>query len=126
MVEQSVRASVGEGRSARRGLLRFVLENEGCTVVSEASSTLELAQQLVVHRPDVVVLDDGIDVSAVGMIREVLPSARVILVWPKGVSAVGADARLEPAEVMNALGPTIARVMGSAPVVPPVLHSFPC
>jgi len=119
MVEQGVRAMVGEGRSARRGLLRFVLENEGYTVVSEASSTLELAQQLVVHRPDVVVLDDGIDVSAVGMIREVLPGARVILVWPKGVSAVGADARLEPAEVMTGLGPAVARVMGSAPVVPP-------
>ncbi len=119
MGEQGVRAMVGEGRSARQGLLRFVVENEGHTVVSEASSTLELAQQLVVHRPDVVILDDGIDASAVGMIREVLPSARVILVWPKGVSAVGADARLEPSEVMTGLGPAIDRVMGRGPVVPP-------
>ncbi len=119
MAELRVRAMVGEGRSARKGLLRFVLENEGHTVVSEASSTLELAQQLVVHRPDVVVLDDGIDAGAVGMIREVLPAARVILVWPKGVSAVGADARLEPSEVMTGLGPAIDRVMGRGPVVPP-------
>jgi hypothetical protein len=119
MGELRVRAMVGEGRSARKGLLRFVLENEGHTVVSEAASTLELAQQLVVHRPDLVVLDDGIDASAVGMIREVLPSARVILVWPKGVSAVGADARLEPSEVMAGLGPAVERAMGSGPLIRP-------
>ena len=125
MGELRVRAMVGEGRSARKGLLRFVLENEGHTVVSEASSTLELAQQLAVHRPDLVVLDDGIDASAVGMIREVLPSARVILVWPKGVSAVGADARLEPSEVMSGLGPAVERVMGSGPMIPPVRPRVP-
>lgn len=119
MGELRVRAMVGEGRSARKGLLRFVLENEGHIVVSEAASTLELAQQLVVHRPDLVVLDDGIDASAVGMIREVLPSARVILVWPKGVSAIGADARLEPSEVMAGLGPAVERVMGSGPSIRP-------
>jgi len=116
---------VGEGRPARRGLLRFVLENEGHRVVSVASSTLELAQQLVMHRPDIVVLDDGIDASAVGMIREVLPSARVILVWPRGVSAVGADARIEPSEVMTGLGPAIDRVMGTGPLIAPARPRAP-
>ena len=96
MGEQRVRVMVGEGQTTRKGLLRFVLENEGYDVVAEATSTLELAQRLVIHRPDVVVVDDGIDASAVGMMREVLPSAKVILVWPRGVTAVGADARLEP------------------------------
>jgi hypothetical protein len=80
---------------------------------------LELAQGLVIHRPDVVVLDDGIDASAVGMMREVLPAAKVILVWPKGVTAVGADARLEPAEVMTSLGSTVARVAGRGTVIAP-------
>jgi len=125
MVEQRVRVMVGEGRPARRGLLRFVLENEGHRVVSVASSTLELAQQLVMHRPDIVVLDDGIDASAVGMIREVLPSARVILVWPRGVSAVGADARIEPSEVMTGLGPAIDRVMGTGPLIAPARPRAP-
>jgi hypothetical protein len=119
MSEQRVRVMVGEGRSTRRGLLRFVLENEGYDVVAEAESTLELAQKLVVYRPDVVVLDDSIDASAVGMIREVLPQAKVILVWPRGVSAVGADARLEPSEVLSFLGPTVARVMGRGSVLAP-------
>lgn len=119
MGEQRVRVMVGEGQTARRGLLRFVLENEGFDVVAEATSTLELAQRLVIHRPDVVVLDDGIDASAVGMMREVLPSAKLILVWPRGVTAVGADARLEPSEVMTSLGKTVGRVVGRGPVIAP-------
>jgi DNA-binding NarL/FixJ family response regulator len=119
MGEQRIRVMVGEGQTARKGLLRFVLENEGYDVVAEATSTLELAQRLVIHRPDVVVLDDGIDASAVGMMREVLPSAKVILVWPRGVAAVGVEARLEPAEVMTSLGSTVARVMGRGSVIAP-------
>jgi DNA-binding NarL/FixJ family response regulator len=119
MGEQRIRVMVGEGQTARKGLLRFVLENEGYDVVAEATSTLELAQRLVIHRPDVVVLDDGIDASAVGMMREVLPSAKVILVWPRGVAAVGVEARLEPAEVMTSLGSTVARVVGRGSVIAP-------
>ncbi len=125
MSERRVRVLVGEGRSTRKGLLRFVLENEGYDVVAEAGSTLELAQQLAVHRPDVVVLDDGIDASAVGMMREVLPSARVILVWPRGVTAVGADARLEPSEVMTSLGSTVARVWRGGTSIPPARARLP-
>ena len=119
MGEQRVRVMVGEGQTSRKGQLRFVLENEGYEVVAEATSTLELAQRLVIHRPDVVVLDDGIDASAVGMLREVLPSAKVILVWPRGVAAVGVEARLEPSEVMTSLGSTVARVMGRGPLISP-------
>ncbi len=119
MGEQRIRVMVGEGQTARKGLLRFVLENEGYDVVAEATSTLELAQRLVIHRPDVVVLDEGIDASAVGMMREVLPSAKVILVWPRGVAAVGVEARLEPSEVMTSLGSTVARVVGRGPLIAP-------
>jgi hypothetical protein len=124
MGEQRVRVMVGEGQTARKGLLRFVLENEGYDVVAEATSTLELAQRLVIHRPDVVVVDDGIDASAVGMMREVLPSAKVVLVWPRGVTAVGADARLEPSEVMTSLGSTVGRLMGRGPVIAPPRPRF--
>jgi hypothetical protein len=124
MGEQRVRVMVGEGQTTRKGLLRFVLENEGFDVVAEATSTLELAQRLVIHRPDVVVVDDGIDASAVGMMREVLPSAKVVLVWPRGVTAVGADARLEPSEVMTSLGSTVGRLMGRGPVIAPPRPRF--
>jgi hypothetical protein len=125
MSERRVRVLVGEGRSAKKGLLRFVLENEGYDVVAEAASTLELAQQVAVHRPDVVVLDDGIDASAVGMMREVLPSAKVVLVWPRGVTAVGADARIEPSEVMASLGSTMARVSRGGTSIPPAKPRLP-
>jgi hypothetical protein len=125
MVERRVRVIVGEGQTTRKGLLRFVLENEGYEVVAEATSTLELAQRLATHRPDVVVLDDGIDASAVGMMREVLPSAKVILVWPRGVTAVGSDARLEPSEVMASLGSTMARVLGRGGVIAPPRRRVP-
>jgi hypothetical protein len=124
MGEQRVRVMVGEGQTTRKGLLRFVLENEGYDVVAEATSTLELAQRLVIHRPDVVVVDDGIDASAVGMMREVLPSAKVVLVWPRGVTAVGADARLEPSEVMTSLGSTVGRLMGRGSVIAPPRPRF--
>jgi hypothetical protein len=112
MSDPRVRVLVGEGQPARKGLLRFVLENEGFEVVAEAGSTMELAQQLAIHRPEVVVLDEGIDVGAVGMLHEVHPTTKVVLVWPRGVTAIGADARLEPSEVMHALGSTVARLSG--------------
>jgi hypothetical protein len=53
------------------------------------------------------------------MMREVLPSAKVILVWPRGVAPVGVEARLEPSEVMTSLGSTVARVVGRGPVIAP-------
>ncbi len=114
---ERIRAVIGEGQPARTGLLRFALENEGCDVVAEANSTMELAQMLVRHRPDLVVLDDGIDAGAIGMVREVLPSAKLILVWPRGVTAVGADARLEPSEVLGGLGLTLQRLLPTRPVI---------
>lgn len=114
---ETIRVVIGEAQPARAGLLRFALENEGYDVVAEATSTMELAQMLVRHRPHVVVLDDGIDAGAIGMVREVLPSAKLVLVWPRGVTAVGADARLEPSEVLSGLGPTLQRLLPTRPVI---------
>ena len=82
--------------STRKGLLRFVLDGEGYDVVAEAATTAELARVMAVHRPDVVVLDDGIGAVAVGMINEMSPATDVILVWPGAVMPVGGAARVEP------------------------------
>src|SRR5206468_6546851 len=76
MSRHRVRIVVGEGRSARMGFLRFVLDSEGYDVVAQASSAAELARVLAVHRPDVVVLDDGIGATAVQMTHDVSPSAK--------------------------------------------------
>lgn len=103
---------VGEGDPARRGLLRFVLEGEGLDVVGEAATTVQLVQVLAVHRPDAVVLDDGIGTTAVVVAREMHPKAKVILVWPSDVIPIGGDARVEPAEVLRDLGPAVERALG--------------
>jgi hypothetical protein len=111
-VSAPVRVVVAEGPSTRKGLLRFVLEGEGYQVVGEAATSAELARAVAVHRPDVVVIDDGIGAMAVGMIRETLPSTRVILVWPGAVVPIGGDARVEPSEVLRELGRTMERLTG--------------
>jgi hypothetical protein len=97
------------------GFLRFVLESEGYEVVAQASSASELARVLAVHRPDVVVLDDGIGATAVQMTHDVSPGAKVILVWPGAVVPIGGYARVDPGNVLRSLGPTVARAVGTMP-----------
>jgi hypothetical protein len=103
---------VGEGDPARRGLLRFVLEGEGLDVVGEAATTVQLVQVLAVHRPDAVVLDDGIGTTAVVVAREMHPAAKVILVWPSDVIPIGGDARVDPEDILRELGPAVQRTLG--------------
>ena len=97
------------------GYLRFVLESEGYDVVAQASSAAELARILAIHRPDVVVLDDGIGATAVQMTHDVSPGAKVILVWPGAVVPIGGYARVDPGDVLRSLGPTVARAVGTMP-----------
>jgi hypothetical protein len=105
-----IRIVVGEGRTAQQGLLRFVLEGEGFDIVGEASSVADLAVAIAEGQPDVVVLDDGIGVVAVSMVREVLPQTKIVLVWPSAVVPIGGDARVEPAKILNDLGPAVRHV----------------
>ena len=112
MSARGVRIVVGEGPSTRKGLLRFVVDGEGYDVVAEASTTAELARLMATHRPDVVVLDDGIGATAVGMINEMSPNTKVVLVWPGAVMPIGGAARVEPSKVLQDLGPTIERLTG--------------
>jgi hypothetical protein len=112
MSARGVRIVVGEGPSTRKGLLRFVLDGEGYDVVAEASTIADLARLMATHRPDVVVLDDGIGASAVGMINEMSPNTKVVLVWPGAVMPVGGAVRVEPLRVLQDLGPAIALLTG--------------
>lgn len=112
MGRQDVRVVVGETGARRDGLLASLLEVEGFAVVGTATDAAELASALVTHRPDVVVLDDGIGVAAVGLVHEALPSAKVVLVWPGAVVPIGGDARVEPANVIAGLSAALDRVVG--------------
>ncbi|MEX1262767.1 MAG: hypothetical protein WEE66_02335 [Actinomycetota bacterium] len=116
MSARGVRIVVGEGPSTRRGLLRFVLDGEGFDVVADAGTTAELARLMAIHRPDVVVLDDGIGATAVSMINEMSPNTKVVLVWPGAVMPVGGAARVEPSRVLQDLGPAITRLTGQTGV----------
>ncbi|HEY6566290.1 MAG TPA: hypothetical protein VI341_02125 [Actinomycetota bacterium] len=116
MNAQRVRIVVGEGRSSQHGLLRFVLDGEGYDVVADAANPAELARVLAAHKPDVVVLDDGIGATAVGMVREMVPGAKIVLVWPGDVVPIGGAAQVAPARVLQELGPAVARVTGIAGV----------
>jgi len=116
MSARRVRIVVGEGRSSRQGMLRFVLAGEGYDVVADASNPAELARVLAVHKPDVVVLDDGIGATTVTMVHDMLPSAKMILVWPEAVSPIAGASRVEPSQVLQDLGPTVERLTGVAGV----------
>ena len=112
MSRRSVRVVVAEGASSRSGLLRFVLEGEGYDVVGEASASADLARELALHRPDVVVMDDGIGATAVAMVHEMVPGAKIILAWPGDVVPIGSDARVDPSAVLRELGPAVERLTG--------------
>ncbi|MDQ4107223.1 MAG: hypothetical protein M3138_00240, partial [Actinomycetota bacterium] len=108
-----IRVVVGEGRTAQRGLLRFVLEGEGFDVVGEARGSADLSGVIDEQRPDVVVLDDGIGVMAVSMVHEVSPQSKVVLVWPSAVVPIGGDARVEPARILKDLAPAVEQVVAA-------------
>ena len=96
---------VGEGHPMRRGLLRFVLEGEGFLVLADASTAVELVQALAVHRPEAVVLDDAIGSTAVVLVREMCPDAKIVLVWPSDLAPINGDSKVDPTQVLRELGP---------------------
>ncbi len=109
---------VGEGHPMRRGLLRFVLEGEGFTVLADVSTAVELVQALAVHHPDVVVLDDGVGPTAVVLTREMRPDAKIVLVWPPDLAPIRGDATVDPTQVLRELGPAVERACG-VPLIEP-------
>ena len=121
-MDRPIRIVVGEGRTAQRGLLRFVLEGEGFQVVGETSSTADLPEVITSQQPDVVVLDDGIGVMAVSMVHDVAPDAKVVLVWPAAVVPIGGDARVEPAKILKDLGPAVEHVAVAAGIGTGLTH----
>src|SRR5205823_9309314 len=104
-----VRVVVGEAGEPSRGALRFVLDGEGFEVVGEGSTPAELEQILGEAEPAVVVLGADISAKAVLTVRQQAPFAKVIVVWPLGVSAAIADERVEPSRIYHELGVAVRR-----------------
>lgn len=118
---------VGEGHPVRRGLLRFVLEGEGFVVLADASTSVELVQALAVHRPEAVVLDDAIGITAVVLTREMCPGAKIVLVWSSELAPINGDATVDPTQVLRELGPAVERACGLPEVEPvsAIVRSMP-
>jgi hypothetical protein len=57
-------------------------------------------------------MDDGIGATSVGMIHDLAPAAKVILVWPGAVMPIGGDARVEPSNVLRELGLAVEGLTG--------------
>jgi hypothetical protein len=112
MGQRNVRVVIGEGDPDRHGFLRTTLEDDGFDVVGEATTTSPLARLLIDERPDVVVLDAAIGVSAVQLAAEVVPSAKIVVVWPAAVMPIAGAIRVDPSEVASSLGPTVALAAG--------------
>ncbi len=89
-----------------------MLERDGFDVVGDASTTSQLARILTDQRPDIVVLDDMIGVGAVGVATEIVPDARLIVIWPAAVMPIGGAIRVEPSEVATSLTATVALAAG--------------
>jgi hypothetical protein len=112
MGQRNVRVVVGQGDLDRAGSLRAMLERDGFDVVGDASSTSQLARILTDERPDIVVLDDMIGVGAVEVATEIVPDARLVVVWPAAVMPIGGAVRVEPSEVATTLTATVALAAG--------------
>ncbi len=89
-----------------------MLEDDGFDVVGEAATTSPLARLLTDEHPDVVVLDDAIGVSAVQLAAEIVPSAKIVVVWPAAVVPIAGAIRVEPSEVLETLAGTVALAAG--------------
>ena len=93
-------------------ILRAMLERDGFDVVGDASSTSQLARVLTDERPDIVVLDDIIGVDAVEVVTEIVPDARLVVIWPAAVMPIAGAVRVEPSEVATTLTATVALAAG--------------
>src|SRR6476469_8135613 len=112
MGQRSVRVVVGQGDLDHERSLRAVLERDGVDVVGEASNASQLARVLTDEQPDIVVLDDVIGISAVELATQIVPDARLVVVWPAAVMPIAGAVRVEPAEVATTLAATVALAAG--------------
>src|SRR5262245_33237753 len=112
MGQRTVRVVVGQGDLDHAGSLRAVLERDDFDVVGEASNASQLARVLTDEQPDIVVLDDAIGISAVELAAQIVPEARLVVVWPAAVMPIAGAVRVDPSEVGTSLAATVALAAG--------------
>jgi hypothetical protein len=112
MGQRNVRVVVGQGDLEHAGSLRHMLERDDFDVVGDAANTSQLARVLTDEQPDIVVLDDMIGIAAVQVAAEIVPDARLVVVWPAAVMPIAGAVRVDPSEVATTLTATVALAAG--------------
>jgi CheY-like chemotaxis protein len=75
-------AVVADGRSLMRDLLRYLLEQQGIDIASEALTGAAAVEAVAEHRPDVVILHEAAAMDppdAIGRIRTSAPEATLVI-----------------------------------------------
>src|SRR5690242_20022925 len=112
MGQRNVRVVVGQGDPEHAGSLRRLLERDEFDVVGDAANASQLARILTDEHPDIVVLDDVIGISAVQVAAEIVPDARLVVIWPAAVMPIAGAVRVDPSEVTSTLTATVALAAG--------------
>src|SRR6266446_664375 len=102
-MNQRIRVVVAEAADRQRGMLRFVLEEEGFDVLAETRGVDELISSADAEQPDAVVIEEDLGIDPVSAIRAMCPLAKIVIVGQErtAVSAVVADAFVERTHVMK-------------------------
>jgi CheY-like chemotaxis protein len=114
-------AVVADARSLMRDLLRFLLEQEGFSVVSETSTAAAAVEAVAEHQPDVVILHEATaqdDPEVLGRIRAEGPGATLVILTadrsgtPASLTAA-ADAVVEEGAGLQDLASVLAAGAGA-------------
>ncbi|HEX5951131.1 MAG TPA: response regulator, partial [Actinomycetota bacterium] len=115
-------AVVADARSLMRDLLRFLLEQEGFSVASEASTAVAAVEAVAEHHPDVVILHEATaqdTPDAIERIREEAPDATLVILTadrsstPPSLTSA-ADAVVEEGAGLQDLAAVLAAGTGGA------------
>ncbi len=110
--DPTIRVVLGEAEPSFC-LLQFVLEGEGIDIVGRAGDDVELERVLRDASVSVVVLDAGISATAAMRVRELAPSAALVVVWPPDAVAIMAYDRVDPDTAVEDLGHVVRRAAAS-------------
>jgi CheY-like chemotaxis protein len=114
-------AVVADGRSLMRDLLRYLLEQQGIDIASEALTGAAAVEAVAEHRPDVVILHEAAAMDppdAIGRIRTSAPEATLVILTADRSSTLptlrsAADAVVEEGSGLQDLAAVLAAGAGA-------------
>lgn len=117
MTETRITVVVAESGKHHPGLLRFVLESEGCEVLSEAATPAAVVRAVKSERPDVVVFDGSTASSAIALTRAAAPGTKLVVTSATRFDDAGLDGWVDLSDILRELGPAVRRVCASGTTI---------